>query len=93
MARFLLCHEFGGVYLDADTLFLRDWEELWNWKGAFAYRWSWHDDYNTAALKMSDLGMILAIAGMSFGLHEGRRRYERRKRAEEEGWVGVAEMA
>ncbi|KIK68993.1 hypothetical protein GYMLUDRAFT_213869 [Collybiopsis luxurians FD-317 M1] len=53
MARFLLCHQFGGVYLDADTLFLRDWEQLWNWKGAFAYRWSWHDDYNTAALKMS----------------------------------------
>lgn len=53
MARFLLCHRFGGVYLDADTLFLRDWEELWGWKGAFAYRWSWHDDYNTAALKMS----------------------------------------
>ncbi|KAJ3827460.1 hypothetical protein EV361DRAFT_914666 [Lentinula raphanica] len=53
MARFLLCHRFGGVYLDADTLFLRDWEELWGWKGAFAYRWSWHDNYNTAALKMS----------------------------------------
>ncbi len=29
MARFLLCHRFGGTYLDADTIFLRDWEELW----------------------------------------------------------------
>ena len=25
MARFVLCHRFGGVYLDADTLLLRDW--------------------------------------------------------------------
>lgn len=40
MARFILCHRFGGIYLDADTIFLRDWEELWSWKGAFAYRWS-----------------------------------------------------
>ncbi|KAF9244600.1 hypothetical protein BU15DRAFT_59364 [Melanogaster broomeanus] len=40
MARFVLCHRFGGIYLDADTIFLRDWEELWGHKGAFAYRWS-----------------------------------------------------
>jgi lipopolysaccharide biosynthesis glycosyltransferase len=40
MARFLLCHRFGGIYLDADTLLLRDFEELFNWPGAFAYRWS-----------------------------------------------------
>jgi DDB1- and CUL4-associated factor 13 len=26
MARFILCHRFGGIYLDADTLFLRDCE-------------------------------------------------------------------
>lgn len=43
IARFVLCHHFGGVYLDADTVFLRDWEELWGWGGAFAYRWSFHD--------------------------------------------------
>ncbi|THV03783.1 hypothetical protein K435DRAFT_827041 [Dendrothele bispora CBS 962.96] len=62
MARFLLCHRYGGVYLDADTLFLRDWEELLNWKGAFAYRWSWHPAYNTAILRMhkgSALGTFL----------------------------------
>jgi WD repeat and SOF domain-containing protein 1 len=40
MARFVLCHRFGGIYLDADTIFLRDWEELWGSKQAFAYRWS-----------------------------------------------------
>lgn len=53
MARFVLCHHFGGIYLDADTIFLRDWEELWGWKGAFAYRWSFHDKYNTAVLRLN----------------------------------------
>lgn len=53
MARFVLLHRFGGIYLDADTIFLRDWEELWGWRGAFAYRWSRLKLYNTAVLKMS----------------------------------------
>ncbi|PPQ71004.1 hypothetical protein CVT26_014266 [Gymnopilus dilepis] len=62
MARFILCHRFGGIYLDADTIFLRDWEELWGWKGAFAYRWSRLEKYNTAVLKLnknSALGKFL----------------------------------
>ncbi|KAF8078730.1 glycosyltransferase family 32 protein [Lyophyllum atratum] len=62
MARFVLCHRFGGTYLDADTIFLRDWEELWGWKGAFAYRWSRLKRYNTAVLHMnknSALGTFL----------------------------------
>jgi len=62
MARFILCHRFGGIYLDVDTLFLRDWEELWGWKGAFAYRWSRLERYNTAVLhlnKASALGTFL----------------------------------
>ncbi|KAG7098498.1 hypothetical protein E1B28_000442 [Marasmius oreades] len=62
MARFIVCHNYGGVYLDADTLFLRDWEELWGWRGAFAYRWSWHENYNTAVLRLnkgSALGTFL----------------------------------
>lgn len=62
MARFVLCHRFGGIYLDADTLLLRDWEELWGWKGAFAYRWSRLEKYNTAVLhlnKGSALGTFL----------------------------------
>jgi DDB1- and CUL4-associated factor 13 len=53
MARFILCHRFGGIYLDADTIFLRDWEELWGWKGAFAYRWSRLKRYNTAVLHLN----------------------------------------
>lgn len=52
LVRFVLCHRFGGVYLDVDTLLLRDWEELWGAPGAFAYRWSRMDRYNTAVLRM-----------------------------------------
>lgn len=62
LARFILCHRFGGIYLDADTVFLRDWEELWGWRGAFAYRWSRLPRYNTAVLKLnknSALGKFL----------------------------------
>ena len=62
MVRFVLCHRFGGIYLDADTLLLRDWEELWGWKGAFAYRWSRLPSYNTAILRLnkgSALGSFL----------------------------------
>ncbi|KAF9076174.1 hypothetical protein BDP27DRAFT_1314019, partial [Rhodocollybia butyracea] len=62
MARFILCHRFGGIYLDADTILLRDWEEVWGWRGAFAYRWSRMTRYNTAVLHMnkgSALGTFL----------------------------------
>ncbi|SCZ96127.1 BZ3500_MvSof-1268-A1-R1_Chr8-1g10023 [Microbotryum saponariae] len=52
MARFLLLHQYGGMYVDADTIFLRDWEPLFSWRGAFAYRWSRLNLYNTAVLKM-----------------------------------------
>jgi DDB1- and CUL4-associated factor 13 len=71
MARFVLCHRFGGVYLDADTIFLRDWEELWGWKGAFAYRWSRLEKYNTAVLRMnkgSALGSFLFRTALKNGL-------------------------
>ncbi|KAJ3829765.1 snoRNA binding protein [Lentinula raphanica] len=62
MARFVLCHRFGGIYLDADTILLRDWEQMWGWRGAFAYRWSRLSRYNTAVLHMnkgSALGTFL----------------------------------
>lgn len=52
MARFLLAHRFGGIYVDTDTLLLRDFEELFNWSGAFAYRWSRMREYNTAVMKL-----------------------------------------
>ena len=71
MARFVLCHRFGGIYLDADTILLRDWEELWGWKGAFAYRWSRLPNYNTAVLRMhkgSALGTFLFRTALKNGL-------------------------
>lgn len=71
MARFVLCHRFGGIYLDADTLLLRDWEELWGWHGAFAYRWSRLPNYNTAVLRMnkgSALGTFLFRTALKNGL-------------------------
>jgi len=71
MARFVLCHRFGGIYLDADTILLRDWEELWGWKGAFAYRWSRLPTYNTAVLRMnkgSALGSFLFRTALKNGL-------------------------
>ena len=71
MARFVLTHRYGGIYLDADTIFLRDWEELWNYRGQFAYRWSWHQKYNTAVLKLhkgSALGTFLFKTALENGL-------------------------
>jgi WD repeat and SOF domain-containing protein 1 len=71
MARFILCHRFGGTYLDADTLLLRDWEELFNWRGAFAYRWSRLEKFNTAVLRMnkgSALGSWLFRTALRNGL-------------------------
>ena len=71
MARFVLCHRFGGIYLDADTILLRDWEELWGYKGAFAYRWSRLANYNTAVLRMtkgSALGSFLFRTALKNGL-------------------------
>jgi len=71
MARFVLTYRFGGIYLDADTIFLRDWEELWNYRGQFAYRWSWHQKYNTAVLKLhkgSALSTFLFKTALENGL-------------------------
>lgn len=71
MARFVLCHRFGGIYLDADTILLRDWEELWGWRGQFAYRWSRLEKYNTAVLRLhrhSAIGSFLFKTALANGL-------------------------
>ncbi|KAH9846814.1 hypothetical protein C2E23DRAFT_788496 [Lenzites betulinus] len=71
LVRFVLCHRYGGVYLDVDMLFLRDWEELWGWSGAFSYRWSHEDRYNTAVLRLrrgSALGTFLLRTALRNGL-------------------------
>lgn len=72
LVRFVLCHHFGGIYLDVDTLLLRDWEELWGWRGAFAYRWSRMDRYNTAVLRMhqgSAFGTFILRTALKNGLN------------------------
>ena len=48
--------------------------------------------FQTEGLRMGDLGMILVLAGLSFGMHEARRRYEREWSAAEETWGVVGEM-
>lgn len=70
LVRFVLLYRFGGIYIDGDTLFLRDWEELWGWRGAFAYRWSIHEMYNTAIIRMhkgSALGSFIFHTAMRNG--------------------------
>ncbi|KAI9060592.1 hypothetical protein FKP32DRAFT_1595337 [Trametes sanguinea] len=70
LVRFVLCHRYGGVYLDVDMLFLRDWEELWGWSGSFSYRWSHEDRYNTAVLRLrrgSALGTFLIRTALKNG--------------------------
>jgi WD repeat and SOF domain-containing protein 1 len=67
IARFVVTHRYGGLYLDVDNVFLRDFEELWNWRGAFAMRWSHHLVSNTAILRMhqnSALGSFLMRTAM-----------------------------
>lgn len=71
MARFVLTHRYGGIYLDADTLLLRDFHELFNSPSAFAYRWSRLPLYNTAVLKLhreSALGRWLMRTAMRNGM-------------------------
>ncbi|KAI0721355.1 hypothetical protein C8T65DRAFT_705366 [Cerioporus squamosus] len=71
LVRFVLCHRYGGVYLDVDMLFLRDWEELWGWSGSFSYRWAHEDNYNTAVLRLrrgSALGTFLLRTALMHGL-------------------------
>lgn len=45
--------------------------------------------FQTAALGSRDMGVIVMLAGSSFGLHEVRRRWER-SREEKGGYVSVA---
>ena len=51
--------------------------------------------FQTQALRSKDLGILLGLAGTSFGMHEMRRRYERALNAIDGGTWGamVEEMA
>lgn len=49
--------------------------------------------FQTAALPLSDLSVILALAGTSFALHEARRRFEREKEGNESFATVMEELA
>jgi Ca2+-transporting ATPase len=46
--------------------------------------------FQTEALGSHDMGLLLVLAACAFAMHEGRRRWER-KREREEGWANVVE--
>jgi DDB1- and CUL4-associated factor 13 len=72
LARFVLCHRFGGVYVDVDVIFLRDWSELLRAPWAFAYRWSRLPAYNTAVLRLrrgSALGTFILRTALAHGFN------------------------
>jgi WD repeat and SOF domain-containing protein 1 len=48
--RFVILHKFGGIYVDADILLLRDLQPFYIHE--FAYRWSVTDEFNTAVLQL-----------------------------------------
>src|SRR4051812_42616485 len=48
--RFVVLHEFGGMYIDADVLLLRDLQPFYTHE--FAYRWSTFNEFNTAVLRL-----------------------------------------
>ncbi|KAF9337058.1 hypothetical protein BG006_006382 [Podila minutissima] len=51
-ARFLILYRYGGMYLDADVLLLRDMSPFYDAGREFAYEWSNTEMYNTAVLRL-----------------------------------------
>ncbi|KAG0296066.1 hypothetical protein BGZ96_010230 [Linnemannia gamsii] len=52
-ARFLILNRYGGMYLDADVLLLRDMSPFYDAGIEFAYEWSNQLMYNTAILRLN----------------------------------------
>ncbi|KAF9407396.1 hypothetical protein BGZ94_002707 [Podila epigama] len=52
-ARFLLLYRYGGMYLDADVLLLKDMSPFYEAGREFAYEWSNTEMYNTAILRLN----------------------------------------
>jgi len=48
--RFVVLHKYGGMYIDADILLLRDLQPFYMHE--FAYRWSTLHEFNTAVLRL-----------------------------------------
>ncbi|KAG0028736.1 hypothetical protein BGZ81_004464 [Podila clonocystis] len=52
-ARFLILYRYGGMYLDADVLLLKDISPFYDAGIEFAYEWSNTEMYNTAVLRLN----------------------------------------
>ncbi|KAF9214850.1 hypothetical protein BGZ59_002840 [Podila verticillata] len=52
-ARFLILYRYGGMYLDADVLLLKDISPFYDSGLEFAYEWSNTEMYNTAVLRLN----------------------------------------
>jgi WD repeat and SOF domain-containing protein 1 len=57
--RFVVLHKYGGMYIDADILLLRDLQPFYMHE--FAYRWSILDEFNTAILRLYPQSNISSI--------------------------------
>ncbi|KAG9054197.1 hypothetical protein FS842_005830 [Serendipita sp. 407] len=68
-ARWLLPHRYGGIFVDPSVLFLRDWEEIWNYRGAFV-SFSTRSQPNPAIKlnKQSALGTFVLRTSLRHGL-------------------------
>ncbi|RIB19136.1 hypothetical protein C2G38_1889039, partial [Gigaspora rosea] len=52
LVRFVVLHNYGGIYIDADVLLVRDMRPLYYANFEFSYRWSYLNEYNTAVLRL-----------------------------------------
>ncbi|CAG8655417.1 2970_t:CDS:1 [Funneliformis caledonium] len=52
MVRFVVLQRYGGIYVDADVLLLRDLRPFYQTDFEFSYQWSFKEDYNTAVLRL-----------------------------------------
>jgi len=52
LVRSIVLYKYGGIYIDADVLLLRDMRPFYYSNLEFAYRWSYRDDYNTAVMRL-----------------------------------------
>jgi WD repeat and SOF domain-containing protein 1 len=75
--RFVVLQKYGGIYTDADVLWLRD---AWAFRGhEFAYRWSYLPQYNTAVMSLernSSIGAELIKSALASSLHNRSLSFE-----------------
>ncbi|KAF9301264.1 hypothetical protein BGZ74_006931 [Mortierella antarctica] len=93
--RFLILYWYGGMYLDADTLLLRDMSPIYDTGLEFAYEWSNLKIYNTAIMKLDKGGAVarLILDGAKVREQEIRAKKEQQQQQEDRGeGRGVTEV-